>query len=78
MIITLYATSLSFWDVHKKELIPKRILTTYIGQSSEVANLTLHWCSVRGQAKENWVNQSQNMLGWLCKMVAAQHLFTGC
>ncbi len=25
MIITLYATSLSFWDVHKKELIPKRI-----------------------------------------------------
>jgi hypothetical protein len=33
----------------------------------------LHWCSVCGLAKENWIKKSQDMLVCLCKMVLAQH-----
>jgi hypothetical protein len=79
MIISVYATILSFWDVQIIFLIPKRILRTYIGQSSEFANLlTLQGVLSMWPSKRNCAKKSQNMLVWLCKMVSAQHLFTGC
>jgi hypothetical protein len=70
MIITLYATSPSFWDVQINFWFQNGSWQHILGSTQYLQTSPSIGCSVCGQAKENWVKKSQNMLVWLCKMVS--------